>query len=50
MQLIYACVVSTPWGLPGLRIGWLASKDAQLLDRVAELKDYTTKVMHGESS
>lgn len=29
-------------GLPGLRIGWLATRDTALLDRVAELKDYTT--------
>ncbi len=41
-KAISLCGVSKSWGLPGLRIGWLASKDAQLLDRVAELKDYTT--------
>lgn len=29
-------------GLPGLRIGWLASRDAALMARVAQLKDYTT--------
>jgi aspartate/methionine/tyrosine aminotransferase len=34
--------VSKAYGLPGLRIGWLASRDAALLDRVRELKLYTT--------
>jgi len=29
-------------GLPGLRIGWLASQDPALMARVAQLKDYTT--------
>ncbi|KAJ9530555.1 hypothetical protein QJQ45_012508 [Haematococcus lacustris] len=28
--------------LPGLRLGWLACQDAALLQRVMELKDYTT--------
>jgi aspartate/methionine/tyrosine aminotransferase len=34
--------VSKAYGLPGLRIGWLASRDAALLERVRELKLYTT--------
>jgi aspartate/methionine/tyrosine aminotransferase len=34
--------VSKAHGLPGLRIGWLASRDRRLLDRVRELKLYTT--------
>ena len=29
-------------GLPGLRIGWLASRDDELMTRVTQLKDYTT--------
>ncbi|KAI3433399.1 hypothetical protein D9Q98_003215 [Chlorella vulgaris] len=29
-------------GCPGLRIGWLAIKDRPLLERVLELKDFTT--------
>lgn len=33
---------SKVYGLPGLRIGWLASRDRELLGRVVELKDYTT--------
>jgi aspartate/methionine/tyrosine aminotransferase len=34
--------VSKAYGLPGLRIGWLATRDAKLLDQVRELKLYTT--------
>ncbi|MBL3540479.1 aminotransferase class I/II-fold pyridoxal phosphate-dependent enzyme [Aminivibrio sp.] len=34
--------LSKTYGLPGLRIGWITSKDGWLLDRVASLKDYTT--------
>jgi aspartate/methionine/tyrosine aminotransferase len=34
--------VSKAYGLPGLRIGWLASRDAALLGPVRELKLYTT--------
>lgn len=35
-------VMSKTYGLPGLRIGWVASHDAVLLERMAQLKDYTT--------
>jgi len=34
--------VSKAHGLPGLRIGWLACRDAELLARIRELKLYTT--------
>ena len=34
--------VSKAYGLPGLRIGWLCSRDATLIDRIRELKLYTT--------
>ncbi len=34
--------MSKTFSLPGLRIGWLACRDSQLLDRIARLKDYTT--------
>ena len=34
--------LSKTFGLPGLRIGWLTSKDDKVLGRVKELKDYTT--------
>lgn len=35
-------VVSKTYGLPGLRIGWLATQNAPLLARIGALKDYTT--------
>jgi aspartate/methionine/tyrosine aminotransferase len=34
--------VSKAYGLPGLRIGWLACRDRGLIDRIRELKLYTT--------
>ena len=34
--------LSKTFGLPGLRIGWLASSASPFQDRVRELKDYTT--------
>ncbi|TMK25947.1 MAG: aminotransferase class I/II-fold pyridoxal phosphate-dependent enzyme [Actinobacteria bacterium] len=34
--------VSKAYGLPGLRIGWLASRDPALIERIRELKLYTT--------
>jgi aspartate/methionine/tyrosine aminotransferase len=34
--------LSKSFGLPGLRIGWLASRDKGLLERVSLFKDYTT--------
>ena len=34
--------VSKTLGLPGLRIGWLASRDVETMTRVAELKVLTT--------
>ena len=34
--------VSKTYGLPGLRLGWLASRDRELLARVTDLKYYTT--------
>jgi aspartate/methionine/tyrosine aminotransferase len=35
-------VMSKAFGLAGLRIGWIATRDAALRDRLAALKDYTT--------
>jgi len=35
-------VLSKSWGLPGLRVGWLASRDRELLEHAAGIKDYTT--------
>ncbi|MBT7072180.1 MAG: aminotransferase class I/II-fold pyridoxal phosphate-dependent enzyme [Anaerolineae bacterium] len=34
--------MSKTFGLPGLRIGWIATQDAPTLARMLELKDYTT--------
>ena len=34
--------MSKTFGLPGLRIGWLTSQDMDTLERVIQLKDYTT--------
>jgi aspartate/methionine/tyrosine aminotransferase len=34
--------ISKSYGLPGLRIGWIATRDGALRDAVAALKDYTT--------
>jgi aspartate/methionine/tyrosine aminotransferase len=34
--------LSKSFGLPGLRIGWLASQNRDILTRVLALKDYTT--------
>jgi aspartate/methionine/tyrosine aminotransferase len=34
--------ISKSYGLPGLRIGWIATRDRGLRDAVSALKDYTT--------
>jgi len=34
--------LSKVYGLPGLRIGWIATRNRSLLDRISGLKDYTT--------
>ena len=35
-------VVSKTYGLPGLRIGWVATRNSAILERMAQLKDYST--------
>ena len=35
-------VMSKTYGLAGLRIGWIATHRAEILNRIATLKDYTT--------
>lgn len=35
-------VVSKTYGLPGLRIGWIATQNKNIYDRMAALKDYTS--------
>jgi aspartate/methionine/tyrosine aminotransferase len=39
---VVLCGLSKSWGCPGVRLGWLASRDAAFLDRVSELRDFTT--------
>ncbi|PSC76719.1 classes I and II [Micractinium conductrix] len=39
---ISLCGMSKAAGGPGLRIGWLACKDAALVSRILELKDFTS--------
>lgn len=34
--------LSKSFGLPGLRVGWLATQDLQGLELISQLKDYTT--------
>jgi aspartate/methionine/tyrosine aminotransferase len=42
-------VMSKSFALAGLRIGWLATHDAKLLERCAMLKDYTTLCLSAPS-
>lgn len=35
-------VLSKTYGLPGLRIGWLATRNAEILQAAEEVKDYTS--------
>jgi aspartate/methionine/tyrosine aminotransferase len=42
-------VMSKSFGLAGLRIGWIATRDAELYNRMAGFKDYTTICNSGPS-
>ncbi len=42
-------VMSKAYGLPGLRIGWLATQRQSITDKVAMLKEYTTICNSGPS-
>jgi aspartate/methionine/tyrosine aminotransferase len=42
-------VMSKSFGMAGLRIGWVATRDRELLDRLAAFKDYTTICNSGPS-
>lgn len=42
-------VLSKAYGLPGLRIGWLASKNKEITEKVEILKEYTTICNSGPS-
>jgi aspartate/methionine/tyrosine aminotransferase len=35
-------VMTKSFGLPGLRIGWVASHNVELLEKISRVKDYTT--------
>jgi len=41
--------LSKAYGLPGLRVGWLATSDAQILAKLQQAKDYTTICGSGPS-
>lgn len=41
-QAFSLCGLSKTFGLPGLRIGWIVSHNQDVLERVSQLKDYTT--------
>jgi aspartate/methionine/tyrosine aminotransferase len=41
-RAISLCGLSKTYGLPGLRVGWLALQDVALRDRILGWKDYTT--------
>jgi aspartate/methionine/tyrosine aminotransferase len=34
--------MTKPWGLGGLRVGWIASRQHQLLDKLSAARDYST--------
>ena len=40
-KAIVLCGLSKSWGLPGLRLGWIASKDKTLLKQVTEMLQLT---------
>ena len=42
-------VVSKAYGLPGLRVGWIASKDRDAVERMAEMKHYLSICNAGPS-
>jgi len=42
-------VMSKAWGLPGLRVGWVASKDREALARLERAKHYTSICNAGPS-
>ncbi len=41
-KAIVLCGMSKTFGLPGLRLGWLITRDEQLLGAMCTFKDYTT--------
>merc|ERR1712157_165350 len=41
-QAITLSGLSKPYGLPGLRVGWLATQDVQVMAKLKQMKDYVT--------
>jgi len=41
-QAVSLGVMSKTYGMAGLRIGWIATQNAEILEKMAGLKDYTT--------
>ncbi|HUI11297.1 MAG TPA: aminotransferase class I/II-fold pyridoxal phosphate-dependent enzyme [Bacteroidota bacterium] len=41
-RAVSLCLTSKAYGLPGLRIGWVATHDREILERMERLKDYTS--------
>ncbi|WP_372678398.1 aminotransferase class I/II-fold pyridoxal phosphate-dependent enzyme [Desulfosarcina sp.] len=48
-QAVSLGVMSKTYGLPGLRIGWVATRHAGITDKMAAMKDYTTICNSGPS-
>lgn len=42
-------VMSKAYGLPGLRIGWIATKDKEILEKLTKMKHYTSICSSGPS-
>ncbi len=41
-KAVFLSGLSKAFGLPGLRMGWVATRDIELLDKMSSLQDYTT--------
>merc|ERR1719420_62928 len=41
-RAISLCGLSKPYGLPGLRVGWLATRDKDATSKFRHMKDYVT--------
>jgi len=41
-RTVYLGVMSKTYGLPGLRIGWITTRNKSLYRKLAAFKDYTT--------
>lgn len=41
-QAVVIADMTKPWGLGGLRVGWIASRDHTLLERISGARDYST--------